>query len=64
MSTTPVYTYTYDHIHVRTKDPEGMAGFFRDHVRRQGAPPYSERRGAPGGPRRERPRHLYRHRPS
>ena len=28
MSTTPVYTYTYDHIHVRTKDPEGMAGFF------------------------------------
>ena len=26
--TTPVYTYTYDHIHVRTKDPEGMAGFF------------------------------------
>ena len=28
MSTnTPVYTYTY-HIHVRTKDPEGMAGFF------------------------------------
>lgn len=28
MSTTPVYTYTYDHIHVRTKDPEGMASFF------------------------------------
>lgn len=28
MSTTPVYTYTYDHIHVRTKDPEGMAAFF------------------------------------
>ena len=28
MSTTPVYTYTYDHIHVRTKDPEGMATFF------------------------------------
>ena len=28
MSTAPVYTYTYDHIHVRTKDPEGMAGFF------------------------------------
>ena len=28
MSTTPVYTYTYDHIHVRTKDPEGMARFF------------------------------------
>lgn len=26
--TTPVYTYTYDHIHVRTKDPEGMAAFF------------------------------------
>ena len=26
--TTPVYTYTYDHIHVRTKDPEGMASFF------------------------------------
>ncbi len=26
--TTPVYTYTYDHIHVRTRDPEGMAGFF------------------------------------
>jgi catechol 2,3-dioxygenase-like lactoylglutathione lyase family enzyme len=24
----PVYTYTYDHIHVRTKDPEGMASFF------------------------------------
>ena len=24
----PVYTYTYDHIHVRTKDPEGMADFF------------------------------------
>ena len=24
----PVYTYTYDHIHVRTKDPEGMANFF------------------------------------
>ena len=24
----PVYTYTYDHIHVRTKDPEGMAAFF------------------------------------
>ena len=28
MSTAPVYTYTYDHIHVRTKDPEGMATFF------------------------------------
>ena len=29
MSTSaPVYTYTYDHIHVRTKDPEGMANFF------------------------------------
>ena len=28
MSTPPVYTYTYDHIHVRTKDPEGMASFF------------------------------------
>ncbi len=28
MSTTPIYTYTYDHIHVRTKDPEAMAGFF------------------------------------
>ena len=28
MSTTPVYTYTYDHIHVRTKDPGGMATFF------------------------------------
>ncbi len=28
MSTAPVYTYTYDHIHVRTKDPEGMAAFF------------------------------------
>ena len=28
MTTTPVYTYTYDHIHVRTKDPEGMASFF------------------------------------
>ena len=28
MSTAPVYTYTYDHIHVRTKDPEGMASFF------------------------------------
>ena len=28
MSNTPVYTYTYDHIHVRTKDPEGMASFF------------------------------------
>ena len=28
MSTTPAYTYTYDHIHVRTKDPEGMASFF------------------------------------
>ena len=29
MSTSaPVYTYTYDHIHVRTKDPEGMASFF------------------------------------
>ena len=28
MSATPVYTYTYDHIHVRTKDPEGMASFF------------------------------------
>jgi catechol 2,3-dioxygenase-like lactoylglutathione lyase family enzyme len=28
MSTAPVYTYTYDHIHVRTKDPEGVAGFF------------------------------------
>ena len=30
MTTTaaPVYTYTYDHIHVRTKDPEGMAAFF------------------------------------
>ena len=26
--TAPVYTYTYDHIHVRTKDPEGMAAFF------------------------------------
>ena len=24
----PVYTYTYDHIHVRTKDPERMAAFF------------------------------------
>ena len=24
----PVYTYTYDHIHVRTKEPEGMASFF------------------------------------
>ncbi len=24
----PVYTYTYDHIHVRTKDTEGMASFF------------------------------------
>ena len=28
MSTTPVYTYTYDHIHVRTKYPEDMASFF------------------------------------
>ena len=28
MSTAPVYTYAYDHIHVRTKDPEGMATFF------------------------------------
>jgi catechol 2,3-dioxygenase-like lactoylglutathione lyase family enzyme len=28
MSAASVYTYTYDHIHVRTKDPEGMAAFF------------------------------------
>ena len=27
-ASTPVYTYTYDHIHLRTKDPEGMATFF------------------------------------
>ena len=28
MSTASKFTYTYDHIHVRTKDPEGMANFF------------------------------------
>ena len=28
MTNTPAYIYTYDHIHLRTKDPERMASFF------------------------------------
>jgi hypothetical protein len=38
--------FTYDHIHLRSPDPEATARYYETHVRRRGDPDHAGRQAA------------------